>query len=108
MSLDKNFAVLEDKCVEVSSILKLMAHPDRLRILCLLSQREMSVSELESAVAISQSSTSQFLNRLKLEGILDSKRMGTRVVYFISDHKVIEIVNALYGVFCASDKEASR
>jgi DNA-binding transcriptional ArsR family regulator len=91
---------LTDKCDEVATLIKAMAHPDRLKILCALNIQESSVSELEAQTSLSQSGTSQYLNRMKLEGLIGSRREGNRVLYFIEDNRVSEIIASLYTIFC--------
>ena len=58
---------LEQKASEVAEILKLLAHPKRLLILCKLSEGEVSVSDLEKFCNISQSQLSQFLAKMRQE-----------------------------------------
>jgi DNA-binding transcriptional ArsR family regulator len=52
------------KCDEVSSVMKSLSHPVRLKILCQLVDREMTVGELTEFCDISQSAMSQFLIRM--------------------------------------------
>ena len=91
---------MEAKCVEAARLLKMLSHPDRLKILCELINGERSVSELMNKVKLSQSATSQFLIRMKLEGLVASRKESLTVYYKILDPKVEKIVFALQGVFC--------
>ena len=88
--------------VEAARFLKSLAHRDRLKLLCCLVEAELSVSELEQQVGISQSAMSQHLLRLKSEGILSSRRDGRQIFYSIADPLVLQIVSLLYGRFCAA------
>ncbi|EQD33538.1 Bacterial regulatory protein, ArsR domain protein, partial [mine drainage metagenome] len=58
-----------------------IAGSTRLRIIYLLSIREMCVCELESALKLSQSTTSHHLSVLEQTGILQRKRRSRRVFY---------------------------
>lgn len=55
---------------EASGMLKLIAHPHRLMILCLLSERERNVSELVEAIGINQTAVSNHLAKLRSEGVI--------------------------------------
>ena len=83
--------------------LKLLAHRDRLKVLCCLVDREVPVAEIEAAVGASQSAVSQHLGRMKEEGIVKSRRDGRRIFYSIADPTVLSIIIVLYQRFCAGD-----
>lgn len=91
---------METKCIEAASLLKMLSHPDRLKILCELINGERSVGELMTKVKLSQSATSQFLIRMKLEGLVSSRKESLTVFYKISDPKVEQIMFALQTIFC--------
>ncbi len=61
--------------------LKVLANEDRLLLMCQLSQREMSVGELEEALDIRQPTLSQQLGVLRMEGVVDTRRDGKRIFY---------------------------
>ncbi|MDD3643378.1 MAG: metalloregulator ArsR/SmtB family transcription factor [Candidatus Krumholzibacteria bacterium] len=90
-----------DNCARVASVLKAMANPHRLFILCRLYENEATVSELETLVGASQPMISQHLTRMRLEGLVDSRREGNYVYYSIVDPHVkvlIEALEKLYGL----------
>ncbi|MBU6375131.1 MAG: helix-turn-helix domain-containing protein [Bdellovibrionales bacterium] len=88
------------QCESAAHLLKILAHPQRLQVLCHLSGRELTVSDLQSLCDLSQSHLSQFLQRMKSEGLISSRRSGKFVLYNISDSKVRELMQALHTVFC--------
>lgn len=88
------------KCDEVSSVMKSLSHPVRLKILCQLVDREMTVGELTEFCDISQSAMSQFLIRMRSESLLSSRKEGTSVYYQIEDLRVKKIIHALKEIFC--------
>ncbi len=61
---------MQKKATLVSDFLKGLASPQRLLILCHLSDGEKSVSELIDATGIAQTSMSQHLSKLKEENII--------------------------------------
>jgi ArsR family transcriptional regulator, virulence genes transcriptional regulator len=97
----ESFIPTEDQCREVAQVLKLVAHPDRLLILCQLVQGPKTVGELESLVAATQSGVSQFLTRMRLEGLVKSRREGQFMYYEIAEPKMERLIESLHDVFCA-------
>jgi DNA-binding transcriptional ArsR family regulator len=92
--------VMQEKCVEVSSLLKHFSHPQRLLILCYLSDGEKQVSDIQEAVGLSQSQTSQFLKRMQGEGLLDQRREKNYVFYFVKNKDVIKLLKSMQKIFC--------
>ena len=70
---------------KASDFLKAAAHEHRLMILCLLAAREHTVTELETALALSQAAVSQHLARLRHEGLVEARRDGRTVRYSLPD-----------------------
>lgn len=68
---------------ELLSILKAMADESRLRILCLLNQRELCVCEIEEVLKTSQSNISRHLTKLKDKGIIASEKQARFVIHRI-------------------------
>ena len=88
------------KCESTSKILKALAHPRRLQVLCHLSMGDQTVGELEKLCRISQSQLSQFLQRMKSEGLVEARREGKFVVYAIRDPQIEKLIQSLHQVFC--------
>ena len=95
--LEKN---MRQKCDSVARILKALAHPQRLLILCSLAAGERTVGEIEKACEASQSSVSQFLNRMRHEGLISSEKRGSHVHCKIADPKVNQLIKSLYKIYC--------
>ena len=91
---------MKNKCDDVAALLKAIAHPQRLMLLCYLADGEKAVGELEKLCGGSQSAISQFLKRMKLEDMLTSEKRGLFVYYKIHDPKVKKLVFSLYKIFC--------
>jgi len=85
---------------EASEFLKALAHESRLIILCDLLQGEKSVGELEVLLARRQSTVSQQLARLRLQGLVSARRDGKTIYYSIASDKARSIISALYDAFC--------
>jgi ArsR family transcriptional regulator len=80
--------------------LKAMSHPLRLKILCVLGDKAISVQDIVEQVGTSQSNISQHLAILRDKGILDYKKDANRVFYFIDDKRVINLIAMMRSVFC--------
>ncbi len=88
-----------ERAREASDFLKALAHESRLMILCDLIQGERSVGELEALLSLRQSTVSQQLARLRLEGLVAARRDGKTIYYSIVSDKVRSIIGALYESF---------
>lgn len=86
-------------CEQVAAVLKTLAHAQRLSILCKLYRKEMTVGDLEAGCGISQPQVSQHLTRMRLEGIVESKRDGNHVYYSISDPQIRVLLESFQKVF---------
>lgn len=75
--------VLDPGITELAEGLRVLADPNRLRILCLLLRGERCVCEVERELGISQQLASHHLNVLKEAGFLVSRREGTSSYYSV-------------------------
>jgi DNA-binding transcriptional ArsR family regulator len=91
---------LARQCESVSALMKAIAHPQRLKILCKLVEGECSVSQLEEYCGSSQSSVSQYLGKMKAEGLLTSRREGKQIFYEIDSTDLLKLMKALQKIFC--------
>ena len=100
-SSGKDLDVLLEQAKKASDLLKALSHETRLVILCILSEGEKSVSELEEILSMPQAAVSQQLARLRMDGLVETRREGRMVYYSIANDDVVAIVNTLYDLFCA-------
>lgn len=91
---------MADSAREASDFLKALAHESRLHILCQLVDGEKHVGELEQALEIRQSTVSQQLARLRLEGLVSFRRDGKQVYYSLASDDVRKIIKVLVEIFC--------
>jgi DNA-binding transcriptional ArsR family regulator len=94
-------ASLHESAVRVTDLLKAMANPSRLMILCQLAEGEKSVGEMERVVGLSQSALSQHLATLRRRRIVATRRDRQSIFYSLASKEVEEIMASLYRVFCA-------
>jgi DNA-binding transcriptional ArsR family regulator len=90
-----------------SDLLKALSHESRLLVLCLLAEKERSVSELEHILALRQPTVSQQLARLRLDGLVVTRRDGKAIYYSIADEDVRRVIEVIYDLYCEPRKEVS-
>ncbi len=98
--MDNKLTLIHDKAAEVSELLKLMAHADRMVVLCLLSNGEMGVSDLREHTQLSQSAFSQHLGVLRKNNLVKVRKESQQVFYSLADGRVSILLNALQSAFC--------
>jgi DNA-binding transcriptional ArsR family regulator len=85
---------------EASDFLKSLAHGNRLMLLCLLAEKERSVTELEQFLQLRQPAVSQQLARLRLDGLVTTRREGKAIYYSIADERTKGFIRLIYETFC--------
>ena|SRR6185369_1749099 len=84
-----------------SSSLKAMAHPLRLKILCMLGQvHEASVQDIVDQMGTSQSNISQHLSILRENDIVTTRKDANKVYYRIGDSNILNLIGSLRQAFC--------
>ncbi|WP_307721741.1 ArsR/SmtB family transcription factor [Massilia horti] len=85
---------------EARGLLKVLANPDRLLLLCQLSQGEHCVSDLESALDIHQPTLSQQLGVLREEKLVVTRREGKQIFYSIASKEALAVMQLLHELYC--------
>ncbi|HNX70602.1 ArsR/SmtB family transcription factor [Rivihabitans pingtungensis] len=93
--------VLRDNSERAASLLKSLANPDRLLLLCQLVEGERSVTELEALTGIRQPTLSQQLGVLRNEELVATRRDGKWVYYRIASEDALAILGTLHQIYCA-------
>ena len=99
--LDRMF----DNAKRASAFLKALAHESRLIILCILTQGEKSVSELEQDLDLRQPTVSQQLARLRVDGLVSTRRDGKVIYYRLASEEARIVIGAVYDVFCRKPRK---
>lgn len=84
-------------------LLKSMAHPDRLLLLCQLSQGELCVGDIEQRLGINQPTLSQQLGVLREEKLVSTRREGKQIFYRLESHNAMAVMQVLYSKFCKDE-----
>ena len=96
---------MHQAAADAAQLMKTLANPDRLMLLCQLSQGEMSVGELEAALGIRQPTLSQQLTVLRDEALVDTRREGKYIYYRVRSAAALALLKVLYQQFCAKEKK---
>ena len=100
-----DFDAMHASADRACGLLKVLANPDRLVLLCRLAGGEACVSDLESSLDIRQPTLSQQLGVLREEGLVNTRREGKHIYYSIASPESIAIINALQEQFCSPPKK---
>jgi DNA-binding transcriptional ArsR family regulator len=85
---------------------RLLGHPARVRILEVLRDRgEQNVRELQAALGLDSSGTSQHLTAMRKQGLLESRREGTSVYYSVRDPRLFQLLDVARQVLTAQLQE---
>lgn len=107
MPADADLDLMQSRAEEASQLLKTLGNAQRLRVLCLLLDGEMSVGQInEQLPELSQSALSQHLARLRNEGLVNTRREAQTVWYILPAGPAHAIIASLYDIYCAADTDS--
>lgn len=89
---------------DAAGLLKSLAHPTRLLVLCRLVEGEAPVSELQTLSALSMSALSQHLAVLREAGLVTARRQALAVFYSLQPSPAIGVLQALHDAYCGPRK----
>lgn len=93
---------LKDHADSAARLLKALANPHRLQVLCVLHDGEMSVGALNARVPLSQSALSQHLKVLRGDGLVETRRASQTVYYQLAEGPALDVIAVLHKHFCGS------
>ena len=94
----------DEDILQASLAMKAIAHPLRLKILCVLADNELSVQDIVESVGTSQSNISQHLAILRDKGVLRTRKDANRVYYRVGDTRTLQLISMMRDVFCGFAK----
>jgi DNA-binding transcriptional ArsR family regulator len=92
--------VMQENATRAADLLKNLANESRLQILCVLAAGELSVGELNARIPLSQSALSQHLKRLRLDGLVSTRRESQTIYYSLAQSDALEIIEVLHKIYC--------
>ncbi len=95
-----NVDTLQNAAGKACALLKVLANPDRLLLLCQMSQGEYAVAELVALTGIRQPTLSQQLTVLRQEKLVATRREGRQIYYRIDSMEALAVMKTLYEMYC--------
>lgn len=99
--MSKKLIDRDEDILQASQAIKAIAHPLRLKILCVLGAKEVSVQEIVADVGTTQSNISQHLAILRDKGVLSTRKDANRVYYRIDNPRTLKLVEMMRDLFCS-------
>lgn len=96
-----NPELMHRKAGEAGELLKVLANPARLQILCALIEGERPVQEIERLIGMRQSALSQHLAVLRRERLVRTRRQAQFIYYALASDEARRILEVLYDLYCA-------
>ena len=93
----------EEDSTLTAKALKAMAHPLRWRIVCVLGDSELSVSEIVGRIGTTQSNISQHLEQLRNASIVISRKEANRIYYRIRNEQLLLLIGNMRTVLCETN-----
>jgi DNA-binding transcriptional ArsR family regulator len=84
-----------------ATMLKAIANESRLLILCNLEGKELSVTDLNDHLDLSQSALSQHLAVLRKDGLVKTRRESQTIYYSLSDVRASKVIKTLHELYCS-------
>lgn len=94
--------LMRENSQQAARLMKALANDSRLMILCYLDGKELSVSELNEHLDLSQSALSQHLAVLRRDGLVKTRRDSQTIYYSLEGDRASRIIGTLHDMFCPS------
>lgn len=95
-----DYDTMQRNAGDAVSLLKSLANESRLMIMCVLSEGEISVGELNKRIRLSQSALSQHLAVLRDQGLVQTRRESQTIYYGLRDTAALSIIGLLHEIYC--------
>lgn len=103
-----DLAALQAAAGQACGLLRTLANPNRLVLLCQMTQGEFCVSDLEVLTGIQQPTLSQQLTVLREEKLVSTRREGKQVLYSIASKRAMVVLEVLCALYCPKEVERSH
>ena len=92
---------MEQHAEAAASLLRALANPHRLMVLCCLAEGELCVSEINARIPLAQSALSQHLAVLRRDDLVTTRRVSQTIYYALKPGPALDIIAVLHRHFCA-------
>jgi ArsR family transcriptional regulator, virulence genes transcriptional regulator len=89
---------------DAAALLKALAHPARLLVLCRLVEGEASVGELQPVTGLGLSALSQHLGVLRELALVATRRDAQTIHYSLADGPAVAILQTLHAIYCGDGR----
>ena len=93
---------MQAHAADAAGLMKALVNESRLMVLCMLTEGEQSVSDLNDMIPLSQSALSQQLARLRQQGLVQTRRESQAIYYSLADGPAERIINLLHDIYCGT------
>jgi len=90
----------EEQVETATEVLKSIAHPIRMKILCYLMDGEKNVGEIEQQFGSTISNISQHLTILRKASIINRRKEANFMFYSIRDRSILSLMESIKNNFC--------
>jgi DNA-binding transcriptional ArsR family regulator len=97
-----DFNAMQQNATEAVTLLKGLANESRLMIMCVLTEGELSVGQLNKRIKLSQSALSQHLAVLREQGLVSTRRESQTIYYRLADSPAMNVIELLHDVYCVA------
>jgi DNA-binding transcriptional ArsR family regulator len=105
---DMDIEKMNTSAARATALLKALANPHRLIILCHLAKGEKSVGDLEELLGMRQPHLSQQLMRLRRDALVETRRDSRTIYYRLKSSAAGQVIRLLYRLYCSRASEAGR
>lgn len=95
-----DFDAMQRNACDAVHLLKGLANESRLMIMCVLSEGEVSVGQLNQRIKLSQSALSQHLAVLREQELVQTRRESQTIYYRLADTAAMNIIELLHDMYC--------
>lgn len=93
---------MREHAADAAGLMKALGNESRLMILCLLTEGEQSVSDLNALIPLSQSALSQQLARLRQQGLVKTRRESQTIYYSLANGPADRVIHLLHDIYCGT------
>lgn len=90
---------------QAALMLKTLSNPDRLLLLCHMTEGERCVGDLEALTGIAQPTLSQQLTVLRRQGLVSTRRDGKHIHYRLTHPSALAILQLLHRLYCSDSAQ---
>ena len=95
-----SFASMQRSAADAVRLLKSIANENRLMVMCVLSEGELSVGALNDRIELSQSALSQHLAILREQGLVKTRRESQTIYYSLAETAALDVIRTLHEIYC--------